>query len=106
MKKIILLTYLQMIGLSCFSQILNDSLIGFDQKHEIDHIKSHNIEGSQIDFYLNLAKKRYINKKYSLGFYTMLLEIDFGIKSGAEYYYPGYVVPNYFKFDYKLLSTT
>jgi len=30
------------------------------------------------------------------------LEIDFGVRSGAEYYYPGYVVPNYFKFDYKL----
>ena len=40
--------------------------------------------------------------KHSLGFYTMLLEMDFGMKSGAEYYYPGYVVPNYFKFDYKL----
>jgi len=40
--------------------------------------------------------------KYSLGFYTMLLEIDFGKKTGAEYYYPGYVVPNYYKFDYKL----
>ena len=40
--------------------------------------------------------------KYSLGFYTMLLEIDFGIRSGAKYYYPGYVVPYYLKFDYKL----
>ena len=40
--------------------------------------------------------------KYSLGFYTMLLEIDFGLKNQAAYYYPGYVVPGYDKFDYKL----
>ncbi|MEM6965703.1 MAG: hypothetical protein AAF573_13125 [Bacteroidota bacterium] len=40
--------------------------------------------------------------KYSLGFYTMLLEIDFGKKTGADFYYPGYVVPHYQKFDYKL----
>ena len=40
--------------------------------------------------------------KYSLGFYTMLLEIEFGLKTGADYYYPGYVVPHYEKFDYKL----
>ena len=40
--------------------------------------------------------------KYSLGFYTMLLEIDFGLRTGAEFYYPGYVVPHYLKFDYKL----
>ena len=40
--------------------------------------------------------------KFSLGFYTMLLEIDFGLRSGAEYFYPGYVVPHYLKFDYKL----
>ena len=40
--------------------------------------------------------------KHSLGFYTMLLEIDFGLRTGAKYYYPGYVVPHYKKFDYKL----
>ena len=40
--------------------------------------------------------------KYSLGFYTMLLEIDFGLRNQAEFYYPGYVVPGYGKFDYKL----
>ena len=40
--------------------------------------------------------------KYSLGLFTMLLEIDFGLRNGADFYYPGYVVPEYFKFDYKL----
>ena len=41
-------------------------------------------------------------EKYSLGFYTMLMEIKFGIENDFEYYYPGYVIPGYPKFDYKL----
>ncbi len=40
--------------------------------------------------------------KYSLGFFTMLMEIDFAQKHGFKYYYPGYVVPGYERFDYKL----
>jgi len=40
--------------------------------------------------------------KYSLGFYTMLAEINFGKAKGFAYYYPGYVIPGYPKFDYKL----
>lgn len=40
--------------------------------------------------------------KYSLGIYTMLKEVDYGIEQGLNYYYPGYVVPRYGKFDYKL----
>ncbi len=40
--------------------------------------------------------------KYSLGFYTMLVEMKSGILSKKKYYYPGYFVPNYEKFDYKL----
>jgi len=40
--------------------------------------------------------------KYSLGYYTMLEEIDYGIKQAYQIYYPGYVVPGYEKFDYKL----
>lgn len=39
---------------------------------------------------------------YSLGFYTMLAEIYYGKKQGFKYYYPGYVIPGYPKFDYKL----
>lgn len=38
----------------------------------------------------------------SLGFYSMLLEIEWGMKNGYAYYYPGYIVPQYPKFDYKL----
>ena len=40
--------------------------------------------------------------KYSLGFYTMLLEIQYCKEAGKRYYYPGYVVPGYSRFDYKL----
>ncbi len=40
-------------------------------------------------------------KKYSLGYYTMLLEMEFGTQNGYDYYYPGYIVPGYSKFDYK-----
>ncbi len=39
---------------------------------------------------------------YSLGFYTMLAEIDYSRKNRFQYYYPGYVVPGFPKFDYKL----
>lgn len=39
---------------------------------------------------------------FSLGYYTMLLEMEFCHDRGLEYYYPGYVVPGYQRFDYKL----
>ncbi|MDX2304537.1 MAG: hypothetical protein NW226_17145 [Microscillaceae bacterium] len=41
-------------------------------------------------------------EKYSLGTYTMLLEIDYGIRTGRKYYYPGYVLDKPSIFDYKL----
>ncbi len=41
-------------------------------------------------------------QKNSLGFYTMLMEISFCLKHGLPYYYPGYIVPGYPRFDYKL----
>ena len=40
--------------------------------------------------------------KYSLGFFTMLMEIAFAQENDFEFYYPGYVVPGYERFDYKL----
>jgi gliding motility-associated-like protein len=71
MKKLLLiLLCFPMIGFSCFSQTQSDSLAGFDEKHELDHIMVHGIDSSQIDFYLDLAKRRYINRKYNLGFYA------------------------------------
>jgi len=40
--------------------------------------------------------------QFSLGIYTMLCEIEYGKEHDKKYYYPGYVVPDYKKFDYKL----
>lgn len=40
-------------------------------------------------------------QQQSLGFYTMLREIQFCQEQGIRYYYPGYVVPGYARFDYK-----
>jgi len=40
-------------------------------------------------------------RKYSLGLCTMLEEIEFGMQQGFDYYYPGYIVPGYSRFDYK-----
>lgn len=41
-------------------------------------------------------------EKHSLGMYTMVAEIAFCMQNGMSYYYPGYVVPGYDRFDYKL----
>ncbi len=41
-------------------------------------------------------------RKHSLGKYLMLLKINFARQHQKLYYYPGYVVSHYPKFDYKL----
>ena len=41
-------------------------------------------------------------KSHSLGIYSMLLEVGFAQSMGIQYFYPGYVVPGYSAFDYKL----
>jgi leucyl-tRNA---protein transferase len=40
--------------------------------------------------------------KYSLGMYTMLAEIEYGIHNQMRYYYPGFVFNRPSQFDYKL----
>ena len=40
--------------------------------------------------------------KYSLGLFTMLLEMEFGRDTGFEHYYPGYIIPPNTRFNYKL----
>ena len=40
-------------------------------------------------------------KAYSLGIYTMLLELEWCKSNGMEYYYPGYISPDTPLFDYK-----
>lgn len=39
---------------------------------------------------------------FSLGYYTMLLEIEYCLQNDIRYYYPGYVAPGYGRFAYKL----
>jgi arginine-tRNA-protein transferase len=41
-------------------------------------------------------------KAHSLGLYTMLMEVEYGKIQGFKYFYPGYVVPGYDRFEYKL----
>lgn len=41
-------------------------------------------------------------KKYSLGKYLMLLKMQFAISCQMDYYYTGYLSPDYPKFDYKV----
>jgi len=41
-------------------------------------------------------------KKHSLGFYSMLIEIEYGIRTGKKYHYSGYVLPGDPSMDYKL----
>lgn len=40
--------------------------------------------------------------KFSLGTFTMLMEIQYGMAQGLRYFYPGYVLPGNSDFDYKL----
>jgi arginyl-tRNA--protein-N-Asp/Glu arginylyltransferase len=40
--------------------------------------------------------------KYSLGMYTMLLEVQLAMERGHQHYYPGYFAPSYPLFDYKI----
>ncbi|MEM1216065.1 MAG: arginine-tRNA-protein transferase, partial [Bacteroidota bacterium] len=49
---------------------------------------------------LGIYHPRY--QQYSLGYYTMLLEMEYCRRQQIRYYYPGYVVPGYTRFDYKL----
>lgn len=45
-------------------------------------------------------------KKYSLGKYMIYLKIKFCCEQNMKYFYPGYVVPGYPAFDYKLTMGT
>ncbi len=41
-------------------------------------------------------------RKASLGVYTMILEIQYALRAGLKYYYPGYILKDFGGFDYKL----
>jgi len=38
---------------------------------------------------------------FSLGMYTMIAEVEFALEKNCSYYYPGYFVPGFTRFDYK-----
>ena len=40
--------------------------------------------------------------KYSLGKFLMLMKMNYAMKTGKTWYYPGYIAYGYTKFDYKL----
>jgi gliding motility-associated-like protein len=66
----VLLLLVGMVSYNSISQTLSDSLSGFDETHELNHIMSHDIDSSEIGHYLDLAKRRYIDRKYNLGLYA------------------------------------
>lgn len=41
-------------------------------------------------------------RKYSLGKFMMLEKINYALRTGRSWYYPGYIASGYTKFDYKL----
>lgn len=45
-------------------------------------------------------------KKYSLGKYLMIVKMQYALNAGKLWYYPGYIVHNYPKFDYKTFAGT
>ena len=69
-------------------------------KNELIAISFFDVGNESVASILGIYHEDY--EQYSLGFYTMLAEIEFGKKEGYQYYYPGYVIPGYPKFDYKL----
>lgn len=44
-------------------------------------------------------------RKHSLGKYLMLLKVEYARQLGLDYYYPGYLIHNFPKFDYKLFPS-
>lgn len=49
---------------------------------------------------INLYEPGY--RRYSLGKFLMLQKLQYAIGEGMDYYYPGYISPDFTKFDYKL----
>ncbi|MEM9820390.1 MAG: arginine-tRNA-protein transferase [Bacteroidota bacterium] len=69
-------------------------------KNRLVAVSFFDIGGNSLASIMGLFDPAY--SKHSLGFYTMLLEIMVGHQNNKAFYYPGYVVPGYQRFDYKL----
>ena len=82
------------------SNVFETYEVAIYDKDELVGISFFDVGSESIASILGIYHEDY--ESYSLGFYTMLAEIEFGKKEGYQYYYPGYVIPGYPKFDYKL----
>ena len=70
-RLILFSVFILLINNFTYSQYLQeDSLSGFNESEEIQHLLEHDINPDKIDEYLRLSKRRFIDKKYELGFYA------------------------------------
>jgi arginine-tRNA-protein transferase len=90
-----------------------DSLLDGQQRNIFDTFEVSVYDGDKLVAfsYFDLGDKSLASIKgvydhdyasHSLGIYTMLEEIQFGKDLGFQFYYPGYIVPGFPRFDYKL----
>lgn len=71
----------------------------FDGEHLVAY-SLFDIGANSIASLLGVFDKGY--SKYSLGMYTMMIEIEFAKSQEKSFYYPGYILDNTPNFDYKL----
>ncbi|MGH1436998.1 MAG: GNAT family N-acetyltransferase [Lewinella sp.] len=92
---------------------LQESLLDGEEYNTYHTIESQIYDGDQLVglSYFDLGKDSVASilgiydpayAEYSIGYYTMLLEMEYCRQHSIKYYYPGYVVPGYERFDYKL----
>ena len=72
------------------SNVFETYEVAIYDKDELVAISFFDVGEESVASILGLYHEDY--EKYSLGFYTMLAEIEFGKKEGYRYYYPGYVL--------------
>lgn len=68
-------------------------------KHQLVAVSFFDLGKQSIASLLGLHNWEY--RKYSLGIFSMLLEIEYGMQIGKKYYYPGYILDQPSTFDYK-----
>ncbi|MEO0414827.1 MAG: hypothetical protein AAF226_07730 [Verrucomicrobiota bacterium] len=69
----------------------DDELIGFSY---------FDLGSDSVASILNIYSPEYL--EYSLGMYSILLQLEWAQEKGLRYYYPGYAMPENPRFDYKL----
>ena len=71
----------------------------YDEDEQLAGISYFDVGEKSLTSILALFHPKY--EKYSLGIYTLLLEIEYAMERDMDYHYSGYIVPDYPKFDYK-----